>query len=478
MRRLLQLAIALIALTIPAWAQTGNTITIYFPGAPSGSCSYIMYAINVASGGLYDCPNGSWNLVGGGGSSGGTVTSVLGTANQINSDGSTTTPTLSLSSTLVAPGSIAATTTLSSGAVSGTAGQLRLLGTTSGTGTLTVDATAANITSGSNFVVPTGAGGSPGLISRTGTTIGIGSGGTGSLILNTASATSTVDIYAASTNYFTFSLSSGSVTLRAQPSNTSLLLQGNHTAGANSNIVLTQTAAFTSATAVNSFHVDSRGSFAPTSASAGFVGLMSNPTINQTGGANGTIRVVAAYPINTSLGGAEYLFAGGTSSGAGPTGTLTDKFLVDNSGNLTTYGSLATADSGVFGSKQTQATAACETSFAATTLATGATTTDTGLNCLPANSVIDAVVYRITTTITTAANFTIGDATIAARFCGTQSTLTAGTTGICFLQEDQTGTSGPRQTSAAAVRVTTNANPGAGAIRLIVYYHTWTAPTS
>lgn len=139
---------------------------------------------------------------------------------------------------------------------------------------------------------------------------------------------------------------------------------------------------------------------------------------------------------------------------------------------------LITDDTGPFGSNQTQTSAACETSFAPTTLGTGATTTDTGLNCLPANSVIDAVVYRVTTAITTSANFTIGDATTAARFCGTQSTLTLGATGICFVQADQTGAPGPRQAAAAKVRVTLNANPGAGAIRLIVYYHTWTAPTS
>jgi hypothetical protein len=131
-----------------------------------------------------------------------------------------------------------------------------------------------------------------------------------------------------------------------------------------------------------------------------------------------------------------------------------------------------------FGSSTTKTSAACETSYGATTLSTIATTTDTGLNCLPANAIIDSVVYRITTTITTAASFTIGDATTAARFCGTQSTLTAGTTGICFVQADQTGAPGPRQTAAAKVRVTTNVNPGAGVIRLIVYYHTWTAPTS
>ena len=131
-----------------------------------------------------------------------------------------------------------------------------------------------------------------------------------------------------------------------------------------------------------------------------------------------------------------------------------------------------------FGSSQVQGPNACETNFGITTLSTGATTTDTGLNCLPLNAIIDVVVYRITTTITTAASFTVGDATTAGRFCASQSTLTAGTTGICFVQADQTGAAGPRQTSAAKVRITTNVNPGAGAIRLIAYYHTWTAPTS
>jgi hypothetical protein len=146
--------------------------------------------------------------------------------------------------------------------------------------------------------------------------------------------------------------------------------------------------------------------------------------------------------------------------------------------NITVSNSLNVEDPGTFGSRTTNTSASCETSYGTTTLSTVATTTDTGLNCLPANAIIDSVVYRITTTITTAASFTIGDATTAARFCSTQSTLMAGTTGICFVQADQTGAPGPRQTSAAKVRVTTNVNPGAGVIRLIVYYHTWTAPTS
>jgi hypothetical protein len=131
---------------------------------------------------------------------------------------------------------------------------------------------------------------------------------------------------------------------------------------------------------------------------------------------------------------------------------------------------------GPFSSGSTSGPSACETAFGITTLS-GAST-NTGLNCLPANSIIDAVLYRITTTITTAVSFTIGDGTIATRFCGTQSTMTAGTTGTCFAQADQTGTSGPRQVSAAVVKITPNTTPGAGAMRLIVYYHTWVVPTS
>jgi hypothetical protein len=224
-----------------------------------------------------------------------------------------------------------------------------------------------------------------------------------------------------------------------------------------------------------------------------------------------------AVPTGTDQNGTDFLLLGGGSTGAGTPGSIqfaigatagssstpntgSNRWRIDGATghlfastdntndigatganrprNLYLSNSVNVQDPGPFGSMQTQTSAACETSYGITTLGTGATTTDTGLNCLPANSVVDAIVYRITTTITTSANFTIGDATTAARFCGTQSTLTSGTTGICFVQADQTGAGGPRQASAAKVRVTLNANPGAGAIRLIVYYHTWTAPTS
>jgi hypothetical protein len=114
--------------------------------------------------------------------------------------------------------------------------------------------------------------------------------------------------------------------------------------------------------------------------------------------------------------------------------------------------------------------AACETTFGITTLS-GASTS-TGLNCLPANSIILAIEYRITTTITTATSFTIGDSGSATRYCGTQSTLTSGTTGYCSAAGYYFNA------SAAAVKVTPSTTPGAGAIRLTVTYLTFTAPTS
>lgn len=59
----------------------------------------------IGLGTVYTCQSGTWATVGGAGG-GGTVTGVLGTTNQINSDGSATTPTVSLSSTLVLPGTL------------------------------------------------------------------------------------------------------------------------------------------------------------------------------------------------------------------------------------------------------------------------------------------------------------------------------------------------------------------------------------
>ncbi len=69
MKRLLWL---LLLCSFPALGQSGNTVMIRFPGAPSGSCSPVAVAVNGATGAFYDCLNAAWNPVGGGG---GTVTS-------------------------------------------------------------------------------------------------------------------------------------------------------------------------------------------------------------------------------------------------------------------------------------------------------------------------------------------------------------------------------------------------------------------
>lgn len=112
------------------------------------------------------------------------------------------------------------------------------------------------------------------------------------------------------------------------------------------------------------------------------------------------------------------------------------------------------------------------------TLSTSGTTSDTSADLLPANSIIESVVARVTTTITTATDWKLGDPTTAGRFTAANSTLTEGTTDVGLVHIDQSGAAGPRQTAAAKVRVTTTGTPGAGAIRITVFYRTLVAPTS
>lgn len=115
------------------------------------------------------------------------------------------------------------------------------------------------------------------------------------------------------------------------------------------------------------------------------------------------------------------------------------------------------------------------------TLATGGTTTDTSATFLPANSEILAVAWRVTTAITTAVNFTLGDSATAARFQATNTNVDAGDTGIGWEHRDggvSSDAAGPVQRAAAALRITTNANPGAGAVRVQVWYRQFVAPTA
>lgn len=83
--RALAVLIAVLLCVAGLRAQTGNTVTIIFPGAPTGTCSFVMYAIDSSTGNFYDCPAGTWHNVGGGGGGGtpgGSVSNV-----QYNLDG-------------------------------------------------------------------------------------------------------------------------------------------------------------------------------------------------------------------------------------------------------------------------------------------------------------------------------------------------------------------------------------------------------
>lgn len=58
----------LLLCAIGASAQQGNTVTIRFPGAPSGTCSSVMFAVRDDTAAFYDCTAlGAWNAVAGGG---------------------------------------------------------------------------------------------------------------------------------------------------------------------------------------------------------------------------------------------------------------------------------------------------------------------------------------------------------------------------------------------------------------------------
>lgn len=115
------------------------------------------------------------------------------------------------------------------------------------------------------------------------------------------------------------------------------------------------------------------------------------------------------------------------------------------------------------------------------TLSNVAAFTDTVGNLLPANSIIEAVVVRVVTAITVATDWKVGDAATPARFAPANAVMGAGTVGI-GLQHQQgsvaTDAAGPVQLAAAPVRITTTGIPGAGQVRVTVFYRTFVAPQS
>lgn len=116
------------------------------------------------------------------------------------------------------------------------------------------------------------------------------------------------------------------------------------------------------------------------------------------------------------------------------------------------------------------------------TLSTGGATTDTTANLLPAGAIIDSVEAVVTTAITTATAFGLGDPTTATRFTAAAAAAAAAGTRIVGIDMNNgnitTTAAGPTQAAAAKVRVTANGTPGAGAVRITVFYRQFTAPTS
>lgn len=113
------------------------------------------------------------------------------------------------------------------------------------------------------------------------------------------------------------------------------------------------------------------------------------------------------------------------------------------------------------------------------TLDTGGATTDT-TNTVPANSLVLAVNTRVTTAFGTAASFTLGDSSTAARYMATNSTVTvnARAYGVEAMEGGvSTDATGPYHASAAAIRITCNATPSAGALMVQCWYIQFTAPS-
>jgi len=114
------------------------------------------------------------------------------------------------------------------------------------------------------------------------------------------------------------------------------------------------------------------------------------------------------------------------------------------------------------------------------TLGTGSATTTTSGNLLPADSIIEAVMAIVTTSITTAVNFDLGDAATPARFKTDSTNITdnAKTIGLEHWEAAEvTAGDGALQTVAAPLVITCDTTPGAGAMYVTVIFRRFTAPT-
>jgi hypothetical protein len=121
----------------------------------------------------------------------------------------------------------------------------------------------------------------------------------------------------------------------------------------------------------------------------------------------------------------------------------------------------------------------CTYSTELLTLSTAGATTDTSASLAPATSRVEAITYRITTTIATATAFTVkvkgGNSFCSVGTATTsQTTLTSGTTGVlvpCAFADQY-------NTAAAKLTIDTTGTPSAGIVRLQLHSCAFTAPTS
>jgi len=114
------------------------------------------------------------------------------------------------------------------------------------------------------------------------------------------------------------------------------------------------------------------------------------------------------------------------------------------------------------------------------TLNTAGLTTDSSASLLPTSSLILGVMGYVQTTITTATSLKVGDPTTNNRFFTTAGmTVGNGFTGLDHWQGGvTTNAAGPVQYGSDKVRLTTDVNPGAGKVRIVVFALEFTTSTS
>jgi len=154
-----------------------------------------------------------------------------------------------------------------------------------------------------------------------------------------------------------------------------------------------------------------------------------------------------------------------------------DNLIITDAGAVTFRAGGSTLLAGVHGATETFGVAEEELTLSTSTTITNSTTV-----LLPANSLIDSVVARVTTTITGSTDWKLGDPTSAARFSDASTSLAAASTVVGFNHlnpaKATTLALSAVNVSATSVSVNTTGNATAGKIRVTVFYRAFVAPTS